>query len=529
MQLDPAVCYRAVRSRDARFDGRFFTGVRTTGIYCRPVCPAPLPRRENCVFLPCAAAAQEAGFRPCLRCRPETSPGTPAWLGSSATVSRGLKLIEAGALDESGTEALAARLGVGDRHLRRLFAQHLGASPHAVAATRRTLFAKQLIDQTPLPMAEIAFAAGFSSVRRFNDAMRAAYGRPPRALRRAPRADAAVRASSLELRLAYRPPYAWNDLLDFLAARAIPGVECVSEGRYRRSFRLGESVGWLEVRHLDASHQLAVAFEATGPLRLIDLAPRLRALFDLGADPGQIAAQLADDAVLRAALRAAPGVRVPGALDGFELAVRAILGQQVSVAAATRLAGRLVSHFGVELPAACRPAECAGAPTHEFPGAEQLAVADIGVIGMPAARAGAIRALSAAVAAGRLRLDPGSDPAEVRAGLLALPGVGEWTAAYIAMRALREPDAFPAGDLGLQRAIGLAASDLAARAETWRPWRAYAAMLLWQHPPRKAVAAAPRNRRVKLRPNRSVGASNDQGRNRGSRLRGGRARTGLRG
>ncbi len=529
MQLDPAVCYRALRSRDARFDGRFFTAVRTTGIYGRPVGPAPTPRRENCLFLPCAAAAQESGFRPCLRCRPETSPGTPAWRGSSASVSRGLKLIEAGALDEAGTEALAARLGVGDRHLRRLFAQHLGASPHAVAATRRTLFAKQLIDQTPLPMAEIAFAAGFSSVRRFNDAMRAAFGRPPRALRRMPGSGRAAPASLPELRLRYRPPYAWDDLLGFLAARAIPGVECVSDGSYRRSFRLGESVGWLEVRHLEASYQLGVRFRATGALRLIDLAPRLRALFDLGADPCEIAGQLGDDAALRGALHAAPGVRVPGAFDGFALGDRAILGQQVSVAAATRLAGRLVEHFGRKLPATCLPPEGAGFPTHEFPSAERLADADIGVIGLPAARAGAIRALSSAVAQGHLQLEPGSDPIETRAGLLALSGVGEWTAAYIAMRALREPDAFPAGDLGLRRALGLAPAELASRAETWRPWRAYAAMLLWQHPRSEASAAAPSGRRGKLRPNRSVGASNAQGRNRGSRMRARGAHSGLRG
>jgi AraC family transcriptional regulator of adaptative response / DNA-3-methyladenine glycosylase II len=496
MLLDPAVCYRALRSRDARFDGRFYTAVRTTGIYCRPVCPAPTPRLENCLFLPCAAAAQESGFRPCLRCRPEASPGTPAWLGSSATVSRGLKLIEAGALDEAGTDALAERLGVGDRHLRRLFAQHLGASPHAVAATRRTLFAKQLIDQTPLRMAEIAFAAGFSSVRRFNDAMRAVYGRPPRALRRAPAAGSDATSSPLELRLGYRPPYAWDALLSFLAARAIPGVESVSEDSYHRSFRQGSHTGWLEVRNLEASCQLRVGFHATGPLRLIDLAPRLRALFDLGADPGEITGQLGDDPVLRRALRNAPGIRVPGALDGFELAVRAILGQQVSVAAATRLAGRLVERFGAALPQSCRAPDTAGLPTHEFPSAERLAEADVAAIGMPAARAEAIRALAHAVASGRLTLEPGTDPVAAQAGLLELTGVGEWTAAYIAMRALREPDAFPVGDLGLRRALGVTTTELAARAESWRPWRAYAAMLLWQHPPRiaPAVGAARQSR-----------------------------------
>jgi AraC family transcriptional regulator of adaptative response / DNA-3-methyladenine glycosylase II len=527
MRLDPAVCYRALRSRDARFDGRFFTAVRTTGIYCRPVCPAPTPRRENCVFLPCAAAAEESGFRPCLRCRPEAAPGTPAWRGSGSTVSRGLELIEAGALDEAGTEALAARLGVGDRHLRRLFSTHLGASPHAVASTRRTLFAKQLIDQTSLPMAQVAFAAGFSSVRRFNDAMQAAYGRPPRALRRL--AGRAAAGAPLELRLGYRPPYGWDDLLAFLAARAIPGVESVSDGCYRRSFRLGGSVGWLEARLLPESRQIGVRIRAIGALRLIDLAPRLRGLFDLGADPEEIAAQLAEEPVLREALRRAPGVRVPGALDGFELAVRAILGQQVSVAAATRLAGRLAQRFGEELPADCRPRDGADAPVLEFPQPERLADADIAAIGMPASRAEAIRALARSVARGELRLEPGADPTETRARLVALPGIGDWTAAYVAMRALREPDAFPSGDLGLRRALGIARAELDARAERWRPWRAYAAMLLWQHPPSRTPAAAARGRRGKLRPNRGVGSEHGQGRNRGARLRARAARTGVRG
>lgn len=481
MELDPAACYRAARARDARFDGRFFVAVRTTGIYCRPICPAPTPRRENCIFLPCAAAAHEAGYRPCLRCRPEASPGTPAWLGSSATVSRALRLIEAGALDDAGVDALAARLGVGDRHLRRLFAQHLGASPLAVAATRRSHFAKQLIDQTSLPMAQIAFAAGFASVRRFNDAIRSSFGRPPRVLRRAASGGRSAPDSALELRLAYRPPYAWDDLLAFLAARAIPGVECVSEGVYRRSFRLGSAVGWLEVRPLPATHQLGVRLRSAGALRLIELVPRLRALFDLGAAPDAITSALRDDDALARALRDAPGIRVPGALDGFELAVRAILGQQVSVAAATRLAGRLVAQFGSKLPDACLPAERSGHPTHEFPAAELLAEADVAAIGLPGARAAAIRALARAVALRRLQLEPGADPGATRDALLSLPGVGEWTAAYIAMRALREPDAFPASDLGLRRALGLAAPELARRAEAWRPWRAYAAMLLWQH------------------------------------------------
>jgi AraC family transcriptional regulator of adaptative response / DNA-3-methyladenine glycosylase II len=484
VELDPAACYRAARARDARFDGRFFVAVRSTGIYCRPICPAPTPRRENCLFVPCAAAAQEAGFRPCLRCRPESAPGTPAWQGSGATVSRALRLIEAGALDDAGVDALAARLGVGDRHLRRLFALHLGASPHAVAATRRAHFAKQLIDQTSLPMAEVAFAAGFASVRRFNDAIRVAFRRPPRALRGAARRGRSEPGAPLELRLAYRPPYAWDDLLAFLAARAIPGVECVAQGVYRRSFRQGHAVGWLEVGPVAGAHQLYARIQAQGAPRLIDLAPRLRELFDLGAAPDRIADGLGEDPLLGRALRAAPGVRVPGALDGFELALRAILGQQVSVAAATRLAGRLVAQVGARLPDACLPAERGGYPSHEFPSAERVAEADVAAIGLPSARAQAIRALARAVADGQLRLEPGADPEATHEVLLALPGVGEWTAAYIAMRALRQPDAFPSGDLGLRRALGVDARELARRAEAWRPWRAYAAMLLWQHAPR---------------------------------------------
>ena len=481
MQLDPAVCYRAMRARDARFDGRFFVAVRTTGIYCRPVCPAPTPRRENCTFVPCAAAAEEAGYRACLRCRPEAAPGTPAWQGSSATVTRALRLIEAGALDDAGVDALAAKLGVGDRHLRRLFATHLGSSPHAIAATRRSHYAKQLIDQTAMPMADIAFAAGFASVRRFNDAIRGAFRRPPRALRRAAQRGRDASDASIELRLAYRPPYAWNDLLGFLAARAIPGVECVTDGSYRRSFRQDDAIGWLEVGPVPGAHQLLVRIRAIGAPRLIDLARRLRALFDLGAAPDAIAVALRDDAALAPALRTAPGIRVPGALDGFELAVRAILGQQVSVRAATTLAGRLVTQFGAKLPDDClSPLSEGGMPTHEFPSAEVLADADVASIGLPTARAAAIRALARSVAGG-LRLEPAADPDAARDALLALPGVGEWTAAYVAMRALREPDAFPSGDLGLRRALGVGAAELARRAEAWRPWRSYAAMLLWQH------------------------------------------------
>jgi AraC family transcriptional regulator of adaptative response / DNA-3-methyladenine glycosylase II len=477
MLLDPDVCYRALASRDARFDGRFFTAVRSTGVYCRPVCPARTPRRENCLFLPCAAAAQEAGYRPCLRCRPEASPGTPAWLGTSATVSRALRLIGDGALDTAGVDDLAERLGIGSRHLRRLFLEHLGATPVSVAQTRRVLFAKKLIDETSLPMAQVAYAAGFSSVRRFNDALRRTYGRPPRELRRrsAPDSDA---ERGLVLHLSYRPPYPWRAVLAYLSARATRGVEQVDGDTYRRSFRLADSAGWLEVRHVPERHELRATIHHGGALMLIRLAQRLRAIFDLEADPEQIARGLDRDPDLHRTLRRLPGVRLPGAWDGFELAVRTILGQQVTVAGATTLAGRLAESFGEKLPADADPAS--DGPALLFPTPESLAEADLRSIGLTGARERAIRALAEAVASGRVCLDPSSDPGSAIAGLRELPGIGPWTAEYVAMRALREPDAFPATDLGLRRALGLSAKALAERAEAWRPWRSYAAMLLWQ-------------------------------------------------
>jgi len=476
MELDPDVCYRALRSRDARFDGRFFTAVRSTGVYCRPVCPARTPRRENCLFLPCAAAAQEAGFRPCLRCRPEASPGTPAWQGTSATVSRALRLIGDGALDASGVDELAGRLGIGARHLRRLFLEHLGATPVAVAQTRRVLFAKKLIDETSLPMAEIAFAAGFSSLRRFNDAIRKTYARPPRELRR--RRAARSASEGTVLHLAYRPPYPWRAVLDFLALRATGGVEQVTGDGYRRSFRLGDSAGWVGVRDVPERNELRAVIHHAGPLVMIQLVQRLRAIFDLEADPAVIAGALGHDRILRAALRRLPGVRLPGSWDGFELAVRAILGQQVSVAAATTLAGRVAEAFGEKLPADVTPAEAG--PLLLFPQPEVLVDADLRSLGLTGARERAIRALADAVASGHIRLEPSPDPSATIERLLALPGIGPWTAEYIGMRALREPDAFPASDLGLRHATGLTPAALAKRAEGWRPWRGYAAMLLWQ-------------------------------------------------
>ncbi len=510
VELDPETCYRALQTRDARFDGHFFTAVKTTGVYCRPVCPARTPLRKNCLFVPCAAAAQEAGFRPCLRCRPESSPGTPAWLGTSATVSRALRLIADGALDHGSVEQLASRLGVGERHLRRLFVEHLGASPLAVAQTQRLLFAKKLIDETQLPISEIAFASGFSSIRRFNDAVRATWKKAPRELRAAPRRrsddritrEAAGKEESgplLRLRLPFRPPFDWPALSGFLALRAIPGVEVVSAECYLRSIRIGDVRGLVEVRPDTDHNQLVARLRLSGAAPLIRVSERLRRLFDLTADPLRIAAQLAGARALRRSLRAHPGLRVPGAWDGFELAVRAILGQQVSVRGATTLAGRLVEVYGEKLlvgrdAGAVAPASLDPVPSRLFPSPRALLAIDAAAVGLTADRARAIEALAEAVCEGRVDLEASRGLEESVAGLLKLPGIGEWTAHYIAMRALHEPDAFPASDLGLRKALGsgevlASASEVRERAEAWRPWRAYAALHLWTPSPAKPAVS----------------------------------------
>ncbi len=480
MELDPHTCYRALRTRDARFDGRFFTAVRSTGIYCRPICPALTPKRENCTFLPSAAAAQEQGYRPCLRCRPESSPGTPTWLGTSAAVSRGVRLIAAGALDLGNVEDLAARLGMGPRHLRRLFFQHLGASPIAVAQTQRIHFAKKLIDETRLPMAEIALAAGFSSVRRFNDAIRSSYRRAPRELRRP--APGANHGPGLALQLAYRPPLGWARLAGYLGGRATPGVESVRGRAYRRTVRVGQDQGWIEVRPLAGQHALLAKLHLSGSAELVAAAERVRRIFDLGAEPREIGACLGRDRRIGPLWKRIHGVRVPGAWDGFELAVRAVLGQQVTVKGATTLAGRLAAAHGAPLPAA---AGCPAELRWLFPQPEVLARADLGRIGLPRARAQTIAHLARAVAAGELSLEPSAPYEETIERLRALPGIGDWTAQYIAMRALRHPDAFPSGDLGLRQALANgsgqrpSAVELEEIADAWRPWRAYAAMCLW--------------------------------------------------
>jgi AraC family transcriptional regulator of adaptative response / DNA-3-methyladenine glycosylase II len=481
LELDHDACYRAISTRDARFDGRLFIGVKTTGIYCRPVCPARTPKPQNVTFHPTAASAQEAGYRPCLRCRPETAPDLGAWRGTSNTVSRALGLIEMGALDEGDLETLAGRVGVGDRQLRRLFQRHLGASPVAVAQTRRVLLAKQLIHETRLPMAEIALASGFGSIRRFNETFQQLFGRPPSALRRAGgETISSGPAGEVTLLLRYRPPYDWQAMLDFLRLRAIPGVEVIEDGVYARTIEIDGAVGTLKIEPGEGNAlKAAIRFPRLSALPAI--IARLRRVFDLAADPVAIGAQLSEDPALAPLVATRPGLRVPGAWDGFELAVRAILGQQITVQAAIVLAGKLAARYGEPLGEAAQPGL-----THLFPRPERLAGEDLAALGlMPGARARAISSLAAAVAADPQLLGTRSDLDEAIRALKSLPGIGEWTAQYIAMRQLREPDAFPAADIGLMRALEDEAgvrptpAELLARAERWRPWRAYAAQHLW--------------------------------------------------
>lgn len=457
MELDRAACRAAVRARDARFDGMFFVAVKTTRIYCRPICPAKPAKPENVVYYDTAAAAEAAGFRPCLRCKPELSPARRS--SEEGLVRRFVALVQNDGLFGGSVESAAARLGVSSRHLRRAVEQECGVSPLALVLTTRLLFARRLLSSTRLPVSHIAFGSGFNSLARFNYAFRARYGMPPGAFRgRIPRRSPPD--FTIRLALAYREPFDWDSLLAYWAKRAIPGVECVRDGRYWRTVRAGDRVGWFSAKagggvlQVEVSDQLAT--------QLLPVAGRIRAMFDLDADPAPIGAVLSADPALRALVERRPGLRVPGAFDHFELALRAILGQQVTVAAASTLAGRLARLFaepGENLPDGLThypltPASIASA-----------AIEDIAGIGIPSRRAHTIRGLAEAVARG------GFDFADVTS----IPGIGAWTRDYIAMRALRRPDAFPAGDLGLKKAL----ERLGADPERWRPWRAYAAVYLW--------------------------------------------------
>ncbi|HEU0028742.1 MAG TPA: AlkA N-terminal domain-containing protein [Ktedonobacterales bacterium] len=475
MELEFERCYRAIQSRDSRFDGLFVTAVTTTGIYCRPICPAQTPHARNVRFYRYPAAAEAAGFRACRRCRPEASPGSPDWNTRADLSGRALRLIAGGVADLEGVAGLARRLNVSPRHLHREMVAAVGVGPLALARTRRAQTARMLLDQTRLPMTEIAFAAGFASIRQFNETMRASFGDHPSALRRRGRPEE-VSGGALVLHLSYRPPLDSGVMLGFFARRAIAGVEEVVEGRYRRTITLPRSRGVIELTPALDAARVTLRARVDDVRDVGALAARARQLFDLEADPAAIGEALSADAALAPLVAARPGLRMPGAIDGFEMAVRAIVGQQVSVAGARATLGKLVARLGSPL------AALDGTLTHEFPTAEAVATGDLDGL-MPQARAASLRGMARAVASGELALDPTADRDETRARLLALPGVGPWTAEYIAMRALGDPDGWPGTDLGIKQAaerLGFASlKELSARAESWRPWRSYAAQHLW--------------------------------------------------
>ncbi|HEY1688475.1 MAG TPA: AlkA N-terminal domain-containing protein [Solirubrobacteraceae bacterium] len=519
--------YRAISSRDRRFDGHFVVAVTSTGIYCRPSCPAITPRRSNVRFYPTAAAAQDAGFRSCLRCHPHAAPGSPQWRFATDLAARAIALIADGVVDREGVTGLAQRLAYSERHLHRQLVAELGAGPLSLARAQRSQTARMLIETSELPMIEVAHAAGFASVRQFNDTIKALYGRTPTELRRRAngqrrngakhgqavgeqaaagkheqaaseqadivkheQAAAAKQEQAVTVKLHYREPFDWDRLLGFLALRAVPGIEEVQDRTYRRTLRLPHGDGVAEIGPGDGGGHLRCRLHLADLRDLTAAVQRCRRLLDLDADPAAVDAQLASDPLLAPLIAARPGLRLPGTVDGHELAIRAVLGQQVSVAAARTTAGRLTLLLGESLPAPV------GSLTHLFPTAAAIATVKIEDLHGPMRRRRTLQALAAALQDGEppiadvlrgdseLTLDPGSDRAAARARLLALPGIGAWTTEYIAMRALGDPDAFPVEDLGVMRSLeslggptGKAA--ILAHAERWRPWRAYAVQHLW--------------------------------------------------
>lgn len=480
MKLDDDSRYAALRARDPRFDGVFFVGVRTTGIYCRPVCPARLPHRENCTFFGTGAEAERHGYRACLRCRPELAPGRAPVDAGTRLARRAVERIDRGYLNERGVDALAAELGISARHLRRVLRSELGVSPVQLAQTRRLALAKQLLQDTALPLSRVAFASGFGSLRRFNAVFAERFGRPPSAIRRG--RSAATPAPSgpsdgverIPVRLDYRPPLAWAGLLAFLARRATPRIEEIDGDTYRRLVRGDEegSVGWIEVAPVPDRPSLKASIPVFLVSRLPDVVSRLRRLFDLDARPDVVTAHLEPDPEIGTLVRRRPGLRVPGAFDPFELAIRTVLGQQITVAGATTLCGRLVHAFG-------------GHGGHAFPDPDSLAGTPVGRIaelGMPESRARTIVELSRCVARDGLDLLGAVDPDETAERLESVPGVGPWTAQYILMRACAWPNAFPAADLGIRKVLGGgSAAAVERRSRSWEPWRAYAAVHLWHH------------------------------------------------
>ena len=475
--LDTRALDRARSSRDPRFDGKFFIAVTSTRIYCRPICTVRTAKRTNIRYYFSAAAAAEAGYRPCLRCRPEAAPGTAAWRGTSAIVRRALRLIDEGILDGSSVDDLAGKLGVGPRHLDRLFVQHLGATPIVLAQTRRLHFAKRLLDETNLPISEVALAAGFGSLRRFNSVFRKTYKRAPRDLRRRTHSGAGRHpAGTVILKLAFRPPYDLARVLAFLRARAIPGVEHVDATSYSRTVRTGNGEATVRVGLMEGENALELQVTGAVPADLFELSFAARRVFDVSADPAQVVEAFRSDPILGPWVTRSPGLRIPGAWDPFECAVRAILGQQISVAGARTLATRLVERMGTRIESAAPDL------TTLFPSPRAIAEGDLGGLGLTKARIASIQGLARAVVARQIDFAAATD--EIIDALTQISGLGPWTAQYVALRALGDPDAFPASDLILRRAAGggngaLSEAELESRAEAWRPWRGYAATYLW--------------------------------------------------
>jgi AraC family transcriptional regulator of adaptative response / DNA-3-methyladenine glycosylase II len=477
---DHAALYSALRSRDPRFDGVFYVGVTTTGIYCRPICTARSVKRENCRFFASAEAAERENFRPCLRCRPELAPGNAPVDNARRIASLLVHRIDEGMLDQPADgrwmERVAKQFGWSSRQIRRIVQRELGVSPMELLQTRRLLLAKQLLTETAVPISEIAYASGYSSLRRFNDAFSARYRMPPTRFRKGVREHAVQTGETFTLRLSYRPPFDWALLLDFLRARQTAGVELVTDDAYLRTVALGDKTGWIEVRN-DAEHR---CLKVTLPHALTPALPallgRLRNLFDLAARPDVIAAVLQKSTALRGAVDSHPGLRVPGAFDGFELAMRAILGQQVTVKAATTLAGRIAQKYGRATPT---PHAGLGLLAPSADRIARLRERDLTALGILPARARSIIALAKEMQTG-LALEPGADPQPTMDALVALPGIGPWTASYIAMRALRWVDAFPKEDVVIRKRLGgVAAAEAERLSESFRPWRSYATMYLW--------------------------------------------------
>ncbi|MBL4895043.1 MAG: DNA-3-methyladenine glycosylase 2 family protein [Emcibacter sp.] len=480
--MDNETCYRAILARDKRYDGRFFTAVLTTGIFCRPICPAKPPKLKNCRFMPSAAAATAAGFRPCLRCRPELSPNSPGWLGTSATVTKALRYISDGFLNDHTVPELAEKMGLGERHFRRLFQKHMGTSPKNVALTQRLLMAKQLLTETRLPVSEVAHAAGFQSLRRFNAALKKHFRLSPSDIRKqngSPLNETRDKSTDLTLKMSYSGPYNWQNILNYLGPRAIPGVEHIHKGCYSRTFHLNGKVGSFTVAPQTTAPLLSVTLHTDDITAIPLILSRIRNLFDLDTNIAVVNDHLSQHAALKPSIENNPGHRLIGAWDPFELTVRAILGQQVSVAAATTLTGRLTTRHGLPSGLSCEGLK------YIFPSPEILADADLSGLGITGNRMKAIQHLARTVADDPAFFQHPTNLPDFITHMCALPGIGPWTANYVAMRAMREADAFPSADLVLQKRLQKknhkrpTAKELDVMSEDWRPWRAYAAMLLW--------------------------------------------------